>query len=318
MKIVAGIDVSKATLDVCVAREVRTFSNVASDRAALASWLGRCHVDLVVMEATNAYHDELACELVERGFEVAVVNPARALYYARSLGKRNKTDKVDARTLLELGAAQADLNLFVPPTAEQRELTQLVRLRQDVVAMASTVKVRRQTTRLTSLEDRVLASQAELFARQIHELEEGIRKLVRNHEALLISETRLQTIPGIGEITAWTLMAEVRDFSRFDSAKQVAAYAGVCPAIRQSGTSLKGKGTLSRAGNPHARKSLYMAALAAIRSPNPFQQLFQRLLAKGKARKTAIVAVMHKLIRVAYGVLKSGSPFTAERALTPI
>ena len=157
----------------------------------------------------------------------------------------------------------------------------------------------------------------ELFLNgQIAVVEKEITKVLALEKALADAYDLLLGIPGIGAVTAWTILAEVRDIKRFESAKKIAAFAGVCPSLRQSGTSLKGPGKLSRQGNSTLRKALYMAAVAAIRLGGVFQDFYIRLVSQGKAKKTALVAVMHKLIRTAYGVLKSGSPFKQERALT--
>lgn len=316
MKIVAGIDVSKGTLDVCADKESKSFANEAEGHRKLSAWLLRRKVDLAVMEATGSYHEELAAHLVERGIPVAVVNPARALYYARSLGKRNKTDRVDAVTLAQMGSAQPDLVRYAPPSDEQKTLTRLVRMRQDVVALASTVKVRKQEKGLLALESQMLAQQAEFFAMQIKGLEEEIRSTLKASPELSLHAENLRTIPGVGEVTAWSLLAEGADFTRFESPKQIAAYTGVCPSVKQSGTSLKTKGTMSRTGNAKLRKALYMAALGAVRSPGAFQDLYSRLVNKGKAKKAALGAVMHKLIRVAYALVKNRCPFNLEGALT--
>lgn len=314
MKIVAGIDISKASVDVFLCGQVRTFPNEREGFRRLAKWLRSGEASLVVMEATGSYHVEVGDHLVLEGFSVAVVNPAWVHYYARSQGKRNKTDQVDARTLAEFGHSHSELTLYVPATEERKRLVRLVRMRADVVGQASTVKVRRQEKQLTETEMRLLQAQAQFFESQIDELEREIRALVRACSALSLQVERLQTIPGIGEVSAWTLLSELGDLDRFESSKQVAAFTGVCPTNRQSGTSLH-RSSLCRNGNRHARKVLYMAALSAVRTPNPFQEFFLRLLSKGKPKKTALVAVMHKLLRVAYAVVKRGCPFIPERAL---
>jgi transposase len=313
MKSVAGIDVSKASLDVCFREKTKTFDNDLAGHRALMRWCKGA--ELVVMEATGSYHFDLACALHEKGFSVAVVNPARACYYAKSMGKRNKTDSVDAGVLAEFGRTH-ELELFVPPSEGERSLCRLVRLRSDLVVQRAQGKIRVQDPAVTEFE-RVMWEAQELFLNgQIAVVEKEITKVLASEEALTAAYDLLLGIPGVGAVTAWTILAEVRDIKRFDSAKKIAAFAGVCPSLRQSGTSLKGPGKLSRQGNSTLRKALYMAAVAAIRLGGAFQDFFVRLVSQGKAKKTALVAVMHKLIRTAYGVLKSGDPFIDKRALT--
>ena len=313
MKSVAGIDVSKASLDVCFREKTKTFANDLAGFQALMRWCKGA--ELVVMEATGSYHFDLACALHEKGFSVAVVNPARACYYAKSMGKRNKTDSVDAGVLAEFGRTH-ELELFVPPSEAERSLCRLVRLRSDLVVQRAQGKIRVQDPAVTEFERAMWKSQRVFFDEQIAQVETEILNVLASEEGLTAAYGLLLGIPGIGTVTAWTILAEVRDIRRFDSAKKVAAFAGVCPSLRQSGTSLNGPGKLSRQGNSTLRKALYMAAVAAIRIDGSFQDFFVRLVSQGKAKKTALVAVMHKLIRTAYGVLKSGSPFNQERALT--
>ena len=313
MKSVAGIDVSKASLDVCFREKTKTFANDLAGFQALMRWCKGA--ELVVMEATGSYHFDLACALHEKGFSVAVVNPARACYYAKSMGKRNKTDSVDAGVLAEFGRTH-ELELFVPPSEAERSLCRLVRLRSDLVVQRAQGKIRVQDPAVTEFERAMWKSQRVFFDEQIAQVETEILNVLASEEGLTAAYGLLLGIPGVGTVTAWTILAEVRDIRRFDSAKKVAAFAGVCPSLRQSGTSLNGPGKLSRQGNSTLRKALYMAAVAAIRIDGSFQDFFVRLVSQGKAKKTALVAVMHKLIRTAYGVLKSGSPFNQERALT--
>lgn len=313
MKSVAGIDVSKASLDVCFGEKTKSFDNDSAGIQALMRWCKGA--ELVVMEATGSYHFDLACALHEKGFAVAVVNPARACYYAKSMGKRNKTDSVDAGVLAEFGRTH-ELELFVPPSEAERSLCRLVRLRSDLVVQRAQGKIRVQDPAVTEFEVAMWKSQKVFFDEQIGAVEKEIAKVLASEKALTAAYDLLLGIPGIGTVTAWTILAEVRDIKRFDSAKKIAAFAGVCPSLRQSGTSLRGPGKLSRQGNSTLRKALYMASVAAIRLDGVFQDFFVRLVSQGKAKKTALVAVMHKLIRTAYGVLKSGDPFIDKRALT--
>lgn len=313
MKIVAGIDVSKDTLDVHFQERSASFANTPAGHKKLAKWCK--NAELIVMEATGAYHFGVACALVKASLPVAVVNPARPCYYAKSMGKRNKTDKVDAKTLAEFGRTH-ELERFVPPTEEAQLLSQYVRLRGDLVAQRSQVKNREQDPLLNTFEASMLKAQAHLLDEQIIKVEGEIERVIQNNAQLKQNLALLVSIPGIGKVTAWTLLGELKDIKRFASSKKVAAFAGLCPSLRQSGTSLRGPGSLSRQGSRTVRKCLYMAAVAAIRQQGVFRDFFLRLVTKGKHKKTALIAVMHKLIRTAYGVLNSECPFNPERALT--
>ncbi len=313
MKSIAGIDVSKGSFDVFFAGRSKSFENDdAGHREAAKFCKG---AELIVMEATGSYHLAPACFLHAKGFKVAVVNPARPSYYAKSLGLRSKTDRVDARMLALFGAAH-EPPLFVPPTENEFRLCRLVRLRSDLAAQRAQGRARRHDPAMTEFERAMWDSQEAFLTEQIRQVEREIRGVIASEERFKEAFDHLTSIPGIGAVTAWTILAELRDVKLFASAKKAAAYAGVCPSVRHSGTSLSGPGRLSRQGCAQLRKALYMAAVAAIRIPSPFQAFYLRLLEKGKARKSALAAVMHKLIRVAYGVLKEGAPFNPERDLT--
>lgn len=313
MKIVAGIDVSKETLDVHLQGQSKTFDNDRKGFDKLVRWCKKA--DLLVMEATGIYHLELAIFLCSKGVEVAVVNPAIPLHFARSLGKRNKTDKVDAMTLAQLGQSR-ELSFFIPPTKEQLELCQLVHLRTRLVDERAMYKIRMQTPTLGEFERSIMAQKIEQCKTHIELLEKRIASLIQQDPHLSQKFELITTIPGIGEVTAWTILAELRHIESFASAKKLASFVGICPTLRQSGTSLKRPGQLSRQGNSAVRKALYMASMASLKHKGVFAQFFHRLVQKGKGRKMALVAVMHKLIRVVFGVIKSRLPFIPERALT--
>jgi len=317
MKIVAGIDVSKRTLDVFIDGKPFQVANDATGFTRLRAECKRKRVDLVVMEATGSYHETIAIYLCEAGIDVVVLNPARSHYYAKCVGKRVKTDRVDAQVLARFGQThEAELERYVPPRLSEREFRALVRMRHDLVRTCAAAKTRLQGPVLQALEAKLLHAQIAFFNEQIEVLDEQIKALIQADEALKRKEALLRSIPGVGAITAWTLLAEVGDFARFPSAKQLAAFAGVCPTFRHSGTSQNGPGRMSRAGNPTIRKLLYLAAMAALRSEGVFKTQYTHLVDQGKAKMTAVVAIMHKILRVAYGVIKTGQPFLNEKALT--
>lgn len=317
MKSVAGIDVSKNKLDVFASGKWKVVSNDATGFRALGSFLKKQKVNLVVMEATGNYHEEVACTLCEAGFEVVVANPARTHYFAKSLGKRVKTDKVDAQMLAQFGEFQGDSQVrFTPPSPEMRRFKTLIRMRHDLVQTRAGAKARLKGKRLDELERKLLQAQVAFYKAQIQELDQQLRLIISQKASLARMEALLLSIPGVGTITAWTLIAEIGDFLRFTSAKQVAAFAGVCPSYRHSGSSLSGNGSLCRAGNRTIRKLLYLAAMAALREEGALRDYYERMIQSGKPKMVAVVALMHKILRVAYGVVTKGCPFIQERALT--
>ena len=136
-----------------------------------------------------------------------------------------------------------------------------------------------------------------------------MRQCVQDNDDLVKQRDLLVSIPGIAEQTALLLLAELGDFSRFSSARQLAAFAGLTPRERISGSSIRGKSRLCKIGNRHLRRLFFFPAFSALRCCAPFQALRSRLLAAGKTKMQAVGAAMHKLIRVVFGVLRSGQPF---------
>lgn len=309
-----GIDISKATFDVALFQDGSyqsgQFTNNKAGFKKLLNWLNKrdatgCHVCL---EATGRYGDALALFLNEAGYLVSIVNPARIKAYADSHLQRNKTDSEDAKIIAHFCATQ-NLTLWTPPSLEVEELKMLVRRLESLKTMR-TQEINRRKSGISS--DVVLADIAEHLAflkTQIKQLEDQIKNLIDNHPNLKEQRDLLISIKGIGDTTAAKFLAEVSDIHQFDSADELAAYAGVTPKRRSSGTSTRGKGHLSKIGNVRLRTALYMPALSAMRS-NPIIQVFaERLKQKGKLSKVIIGAVMRKLIHLAFGVLKHGKPF---------
>jgi transposase len=152
------------------------------------------------------------------------------------------------------------------------------------------------------------------LSEQIKRTEALIRAHIDSYPGLKRQRELLDTIPGIGETTAAALLAEVSDFSQYRSARQVAAFAGIVPRERQSGSSVRGRTRLSKIGNARLRKALYFPAITALRCSSFFQAWAEGLRQRGKCKMSVIGAAMRKLIHLAYGVLKTGRPFDPEWA----
>ena len=312
--ITLGIDISKAKFDAALYQAEQyhqaTFSNKKDGYRRLAKWLKKrggkdAHVCL---EATSRYGEEVALYLHERGFPVSIVNPARIKAYAGSQLKRNKTDQEDAKVIAHFCATQKP-RLWEPLSLEVRELQALTR-HLDSLKSDRAREMNRKQSNVPS--DRVLQSIDEhigFLDDQITALEEQVRGLIDRHPPLRQQRDLLISIPGIGDIAAAKFIAEVPDVSRFDSAAQLAAYAGLTPRIQHSGSSVHRRGKLVKTGNVRFRTAFYMPALAAMRYNPIIQAMVRRLDARGKSRMTIVGAVMRKLVHLAYGVLKHGRPF---------
>ena len=311
MEIIVGIDVSKRTLDVFMSGREKRFANTQSGFSQLVKWTRGAGV--FVMEATGSHHLAVADHLHSEGFRVSVVNPQRASYYARAMGLVNKTDRADAR-VLALYAERNEVPTYQPESRAARRLKKLVRHRMRLTAAQSEIKVLLKEPALDEFEKRQLRDQARFLTKQMERLEREIYKVVASEELLAANFALLLSIPGWGPVTAYTFLSEAGDPSRFRNAKCIASYAGVPPRMKQSGTSIYWKPRMSKSGCAFLRRALYMCALAGTRSPGPCKAFFERLLAKGKSRMSALGAVMHKQIRLAYGVCIHKEPFSLNRS----
>lgn len=309
-----GMDVSKAHLDVALVWSegkavYARFSNSASGHQALRDWL-RQQTPLPVpicLEATGRYGEAIARLLHQQGYPVSVVNPAPVKYFAVALSKRHKTDKSDAQ-VLALYLAQMQPPTWQPPDQTQTHLQELKRLADDLQADRTRVRNRLEGLRPTSPARRYLEEQLKHVEQQLAEVEEEIRQLVENDASLQAQCQLLESIVGIGRVSALQLLAELPDLSRFTSADQLVAYAGLCPHQQQSGAQ-RPVSWLSKQGNARLRKVLYFPALTA-KVYNPHLARFaQRLAQAGKAKMVVVAAVMRKLLVLVYTILKSGRPY---------
>jgi transposase len=309
-----GIDISKRKFDACLLREGgrlrhRVFPNTPDGFSQLSAWLSQQKVERVhaCLEATGAYSEALATYLHEAGQAVSVVNPAQIKAYAQSRLSRVKTDKADA-TLIAQFCAERRPPRWSPLPQEVRELQALAR-RLDSLAEMRQMEANRLDVAATVAVRESLAGHLAYLDEEVARTEELIRSHIDSHPALRGQRDLLLSIPGIGETTAARLLAEIMDVKLYASARQLAAFAGLAPRLHESGSSVRRKARLSKAGAPRLRKALYFPAIAAIRYNPYIKDLSERLKARGKCPMQVIGAAMRKLLHLAYGVLKSGRPF---------
>jgi transposase len=312
-----GIDVSQHTLDACLLPapgakpRSAAFANDDAGHAALRAWADGHAPDTLVgfcLESTGAYGEALAQSLHDAGRHVAVVNPARVKYAGLMRGQGNKTDKADARLIAEYATRERP-PAWTPPRPEVRELQALTRRRDDLRRLAAREKTRLAGPGLTAAERKSVRRTADFLAREADRLERQADELIAASEGLRADRELLESIPGVGPTTAQAILAELPEPARFASAQQAAAYAGLAPREYASGTSVRKRTRLSKAGNARLRKALYLPALTALRFNPLLRALFDRLVAAGKAKMAAVGACMRKLLMIAYGVLKNRAPF---------
>jgi transposase len=302
---VVGIDVSKHTLDVFDAGLGRseTVSNTAGATAALAGELA-ARGRFVVLEATGRYDARLRRALEAAGVVYARVNPSQARDFARATGVLAKTDRLDARMLARLGEALRPRP--AEPTDPARErVSRLSRRRDQLVAMRKQERARMSDL----LEDDLLADLQRHLAwlnAEIADLEKRIAQAIAADPGLTQTCRIVRSLPGVGPVTATTLVALVPELGR-RSPKTIAALAGLAPLNRDSGLH-RGKRTI-RGGRRRVRQALYMAAVAACRSDTRFAATYRALIALGKAPKLALIAVARKLIVTANAMVRDQQSF---------
>jgi transposase len=317
---VLGIDIAKLKFNVCLINlngklKHKVFPNTATGFEQLRQWLSRQGVEHLhaCMEATGTYGEALALFLYEASHSVSVTNPAAIKAFAGSRLSRTKTDRVDAELIARFTVAQAPVT-WTPLPAEVRELQALVRRLESLIEMRVMEENRLSSGIVVDSVRRSVEEHLTYLGEQIKRTEELIRQHISNHPRLKQQSQLLDSIPGIAETTAALLLSEITDLTQYRSARQVAAYAGLVPRERQSGSSVRGRTRLSKIGNARLRKALYFPAITALRCSPFFQAWAKGLQERGKSKMSVICAVMRKLIHLAYGVLKNGKPFDPEWA----
>jgi transposase len=276
---------------------------LAGTSAALAPQT--CHFAL---EATGSYGQAVAEFLAQAEQRVSVLNPARVKYGGIAAGQANKTDKADAKTIADY------CRLHAPPPWKQalpevRLLTGLVRRLQSVKEARVQEKNRLQLPGHSEPVRRSIQESIAFLDRQAADLERQITEHIEGTPSLKADKELLTSIPGIGDIAAQQILAELPDVSQFPGAESAAAFAGLAPAEFRSGKSVHKRTRLSKAGSRHLRQAVYFPAVTAIRHNPLVRALYERLVAAGKPRMAAVGAAMRKVLMLAFGVLKTRQPF---------
>jgi transposase len=308
-----GIDVAKAKLDCALCLPTgkcksKVITNSLEGFVELAQWLKKHGAGSVraCMEATGVYWEAVAEFLADAGFSVSVVNPAQIKAFGQSRLLRTKTDRVDARLIAEFCQAMQPPP-WVAPSARERQLRALC-LRVDALQRMQT----QEANRLGVARETVRAGIERHLAwldEEITAVLKAIRELIDQDPDLRRKRELLDSVPGLGERTISMLLAFYAEPTRFDNARQCAAFAGLNPRQQLSGTSVHGKTRLSKVGHAFLRKALYMPAMVTLYKTAWGQSFRARLSQAGKPPMLIIGAMMRKLIHVAFGVLKSGKPF---------
>ena len=267
---------------------------------------------ICVMESTGYYHVKLAYFLVEKGHSVSVVNPLKVKRYIQMHLSKIKTDKSDSKMIQSYGEATHPL-LWFGESKSQQESLQLSRLLSVYTKQQTQLKNKVHGEDVLGNPSKVVL---ESLKRQLKRLKEEMAllesKLLENVKSdNKDSLTLLKTIPGIGDKTASMLLVFTDGFNRFESSKELCSYAGITPIIRQSGSSVNGRPRISKMGNPKLRNLLFMCSFNACKYNVACKALFDRIVAKGKSKKLALIAVCNKLLKQAFSIIKNRLPYDA-------
>lgn len=311
---IIGLDISKDTIDATLHKTNGSihyikFKNNDDGLKQFRLWIkgNRIRKVYIGMEATGIYYEK-AADMLSSYYTVYVINPLKIKDYGKSRFNRTKTDKADSNLIADYIKRHQD-TLIPYQIPKNKALQKLINLKNQLHQHQKQIKNR-------------LHSTEEDFIRNIHQdlidtiqdkmeqvkiaISEQIKKQTDNNHY-----RNLQTIPSIGKDTASVLYAQLTE-KHFKTANQFVSYAGLSPAIMQSGTSVRGRGRLSRYGNRRLKSTLYMPALCAYRF-NAFPKLINNLKKAGKPKMVIIVAIMRKLAKLAYYIVKTGQPYDAER-----
>ncbi|HEV7480015.1 MAG TPA: IS110 family transposase [Roseiarcus sp.] len=305
-QIYVGVDVSKDRLDVHVrpAGEAFAVARNGEGLEELNRRLGGLGASLVAVEATGGFETVVSASLLGVKLPVVVVNPAQVRSYAQALGKRAKSDPIDAEVIARFAEATKP-EIRVLPDEQTQALADLVARRRQIVQMIAAERQREKRTRLR----RVLRSIKTVIAaleKALNDVDQQIDDSIRSSPAWREKEDLLASVPGIGPVTARTLLAEMPELGRLDR-REVASLAGLAPWTRQSGQ-WKGKSFIG-GGRRDVRTALFMAALTAARH-NPVLKVFhQRLIAAGKPKMVALIAVARKLLTILNAILRDKQPW---------
>jgi transposase len=320
---VIGIDVSKAKLDCALLRDenkvkTKVFSNNENGWKELIIWSqkntgGSISEIYFVMEATGIYHENLATWMYNAGAKVSVVNPAYVKHYAQSLGVRTKNDKKDSIILARYGSKESPI-FWQPSPLEIRTLKALLTRLDAVEKDLQREKNRQEKAIVTDTPKAVLES----ISQTINYLEnerESLNKLINEHidkhKNLKENKVLLESIPGIGKVMSQRMLMVIGTH-QFNCASQCAAYLGLVPVEKESGSSVKGRSHLAKNGNPTIRAKLYIAAVTAIRYNPDIKAQYKRLTSKGKSKMSALGAAMRKLVLICFGVLKHQKTYQSQ------
>ena len=326
VKQVAGIDVAQDELVVCLGRmhddltselySSKTFANTTKGFIAFVEWVKKITDPIVavrfVMEATGVYHESFAYYLDEHELEVSIVLPSKISNYARSLSVKTVTDKTASEAIALFGLERR-LDQWTRPKGLYKKLKQLTRERGQLIDERTVLKNQLHAEQAgaepykKSIER--IKKRIALLVKQEKDIMQELAEMINTDEEMQQLILLLCSLPGVGLLTAATIIGETNGFDLIRNKRQLTSYAGLDVKEKQSGTSVKGKPRISKKGNKHLRKAMHMPALAAIRHDERYKAIFARLVSKHGIKMKAAVAVQRKLLEMMYTIFKTNKPY---------
>jgi transposase len=326
LKQVLGVDVAQNELVVTLGRinedlskelySYRVFRNKETGFVALLKWLKKETQEnvsvQVVMEATGVYHQRFAFFLTENGVDLSIVLPNKISNYIRTLETKTVTDKTCSEAIAQFGL-ERKLESWKRPNQLYKTLQQLTRERDQIVAERVVIKnqLHAENTEYMPNTNSIkrLETRLKLMNKQELEIKNDIQKCIDKDNSVKKMIENLQTIPGIGQLTAVTILAETNGFELIRNKKQLTSYAGFDVKEKQSGTSVKGKPKISKRGNKHLRKCLHLPSLSAVKRSEVHKDLYVRIVSKSGVKMKALIAVQRKMLELTYVIFKNNTVF---------
>ncbi len=326
VKQVLGIDVAQKELVVCLGRMYDdwtpelyshgTFVNSKKGFDAMIKWVKKLTVETTsvryVMESTGVYHESLAYYVEEKGHEVSIVFPNYISNYVRTLEVKTITDRTASEAIARFGL-ERKLDRWKRPKQIFKSLKQLTRERDQIVETRTISKNQLHAEKAEAFPNASsisrLKTRIKLYDKQVAQIIKEIAALVKQDKEVKGSMEMICSIPGVGRLTAATVLAETNGFELIRNKRQLTSYAGLDVREKQSGTSVNGKPRISKRGNRHLRKAMHFPALTAIRHEKKFKAVFVRLVSKHGIKMKAAVAVQRKLLEMIYTIYRTNAPF---------
>ncbi len=326
LKQVVGIDVSQKKLDVSLGRmdeetmtqiyAYKTFDNNVRGFMALILWVKKNTESVAplrfVMEATGVYHECLAYYLSGKSYLLSIVMPNKITNFFRTLEVKTVTDKSMSAAIAMFGLEKNPSN-WTPPKKAYRELRQITRERDQLMTERTMIKNQLHSEEVEAHPNAKTIERMKMrilmLNGQIKEIMAEVKATVKNDAEITKAMKLILTIPGIGELTGATILAETDGFALITNKRQLTSYAGLDVKLKDSGTSVHGKPRISKKGNKYLRKAMHLPALAAIWHTEEYKAIFERVFENSGIKMKGVVAVQRKLLEMVYTIFKTQQPY---------